>query len=220
MRDALIGLFEREFIEPQESLGMTLVGQFRDLGDADKFVWIRRFEDMPAREYGLRSFYGGPTWKMHRAAANATMIDSDDVFLLRPARPDADLPIGERSTNALPPSRVFVSTAYLLGRPAEESFVATFEQRMRPVLESQGARVIGVFVTERSPNNFPALPVREGVNAFVAFTAFADEDEHRRNDASLDRSRAWGELREAIATQLVAPIERRVLAPTPRSRLR
>ena len=35
-RDELIQLFEREFVEGQESVGMTLVGQFRDLDDGQR----------------------------------------------------------------------------------------------------------------------------------------------------------------------------------------
>src|SRR5829696_7935028 len=42
-RDVLIELFEREFVESQEALGMQLVGQFRDADDPDRFVWLRGF---------------------------------------------------------------------------------------------------------------------------------------------------------------------------------
>ena len=40
-RDTLIELFEREFIESQDTCGMTVLGQFRDLDDPDRFVWLR-----------------------------------------------------------------------------------------------------------------------------------------------------------------------------------
>jgi len=63
---------------------MAVVGQFRDLDDHDRFVWIRGFASMPSRARALASFYGGPAWKAHRAEANAAMIDTDDVLLLRP----------------------------------------------------------------------------------------------------------------------------------------
>jgi hypothetical protein len=85
-RDVLIELFEREFIETQEATGMIVIGQFRDLNNADRFVWLRGFSDMATRAQALEEFYGGPVWKAHRDAANATMIDSDNVLLLRPAR--------------------------------------------------------------------------------------------------------------------------------------
>jgi hypothetical protein len=83
-RDVLISLFDREFVESQEAVGMTVLGQFRDLDDPDRFVWLRGFDDMPHRAEALGRFYGGPIWKAHREQANATMIDSDDVLLLRP----------------------------------------------------------------------------------------------------------------------------------------
>lgn len=62
-RDALIDLFDREFVETQEAVGMTVMGQFRDLDDADRFVWLRGFRDMAARQAGLSAFYGGPVWQ-------------------------------------------------------------------------------------------------------------------------------------------------------------
>src|SRR5688572_25580775 len=42
-RDTLIDLFDREFVETQEAVGMTLIGQFRDLDKPDRFVWLRGF---------------------------------------------------------------------------------------------------------------------------------------------------------------------------------
>lgn len=85
-RDTLIDLFDREFVESQEVHGTLIIGQFRDLGDPDRFVWLRGFEDMPSRPTALQRFYGGPVWRRHSAAANATMIDSDNVLLLRPVQ--------------------------------------------------------------------------------------------------------------------------------------
>src|SRR6478609_2910222 len=86
-RDVLIELFDREFVETQEEVGMKIIGQFRDLDHQDRFVWLRGFRDMNSRGKALSDFYGGPVWKAHREAANATMIDSENVLLLRPALP-------------------------------------------------------------------------------------------------------------------------------------
>jgi NIPSNAP len=84
-RDVLIDLFDREFVETQEEVGIKVIGQFRELDHPDRFVWLRGFRDMTSRAKALNDFYGGPVWKAHREAANATMIDSDNVLLLRPA---------------------------------------------------------------------------------------------------------------------------------------
>src|SRR5947207_2217956 len=73
-RDFLIDLFDREFIESQEILGMYVIGQFRDLDNPNRFVWLRGFRNMSERVEGLTAFYTGPVWKAHREAANSTMI--------------------------------------------------------------------------------------------------------------------------------------------------
>ncbi len=88
-RDVLIPLFEREFIESQERCGMVPIGHYRDLDDPNSFVWFRGFADMETRRRALEAFYTSPSWMDHRDAANATMIDSDNVLLLRPARPES-----------------------------------------------------------------------------------------------------------------------------------
>ena len=64
---------------------MRVIGPFTDLDRPDDFVWLRGFDGMASRDRGLRAFYLGPVWAEHRTAANATMADSDDVLLLRPA---------------------------------------------------------------------------------------------------------------------------------------
>ena len=110
-REVLIDLFDREFVEPQEDLGMAVLGQFRDLDRPDRFVWLRGFVDMDARAEALGRFYGGPVWAAHRDVANATMIDFDDVLLLCPVAADAGFPAGRRP----PPGSV---------EPAENTFPA------------------------------------------------------------------------------------------------
>jgi hypothetical protein len=47
---------------------------------------------MTARHESLAAFYDGPVWAKHRDAANATMVDSDNVMLLRAVTRDDALP--------------------------------------------------------------------------------------------------------------------------------
>jgi hypothetical protein len=178
-RDVLIELFDREFVETQEAVDMAVIGQFRDLDDPERFVWIRGFRDLGTRKRGLETFYGGPVWKQHREAANATMIESDDVLLLRPARPGAGFEAvqGERpppGSTALDGGLV-VATICHLGRPAEQGFLDQFETSLAPLLRDAGVPVVACLVTEHSPNDVPALPIREGENVLVWFARFADE---------------------------------------------
>src|SRR5438445_7768972 len=67
-RDTLIELFEREFVETQEAVGLKIVGTFREPSQPDRFVWLRGFADMDARGKGLNAFYFGPVWQAHRGA--------------------------------------------------------------------------------------------------------------------------------------------------------
>jgi len=55
-RDVLIDLFDSEFVEGQEAVGMWVIGQFRDLDDPNRFVWLRGFRDMPIRAEALHAF--------------------------------------------------------------------------------------------------------------------------------------------------------------------
>src|SRR5260370_20138710 len=71
-RDALIDLFEREFIETQEAVGIQVIGQFRDVDDPNRFVWLRGFRDMASRAKALQNFYGGALRDRHRDEAHIT----------------------------------------------------------------------------------------------------------------------------------------------------
>ena len=222
-RDALVDLFEREFIEGQEAEGMTIVGQFRDIDRPDRFVWVRAFADMPSRAASLKAFYSGPIWRAHSAAANATMIDSDNVLLLHVARPDSGFMADRRprppkgATEA--PQSLVVATICYFPNPVGSEFVTFFDRSVRPPLEAANGRVLASFVTETSRNNFPALPVRDGEHVFVWFSSFASQPEYERHLASLARSAAWPGIAEDLHRRLKGQPEVLRLRPTPRSRL-
>jgi hypothetical protein len=212
-RETLIELFERELVEPQEAAGMSLLGWFCDVHDPDAFVWLRGFADMPSRADALTAFYRGPVWAAHRDAANATMIDSDDVLLLRPARTGAGL----RRVDVPPNGRLLVTT-YHLRRPADHGFLDAFTETIEPALNAIGGRSVGVYVTEPTPNSWPALPVREGEEVLVSLRVFADAAEQGAFSAALatappglarDSEELAGSFeRDATTTLLVTPSSR------------
>jgi hypothetical protein len=222
-RDDLINLFDREFIETQEAVGMRIVGQFRDLDDPDRFVWVRGFRDMPSRARALADFYGGPVWKTHREAANATMIDSDNVLLLRPARSNTGFLLADRPSGGTNPKGkgLVVATIYYFEAPVTGDFVAFFEGSLKPVLEDTGASILAYFVTEASANTFPKLPVREGENVFVWFSRFIDQPAYEDHKAQLSRLQRWqSELSQDLKRRLKRQPEVLKLTPTERSQLR
>ena len=224
-REVLVDLFDRELVESQEAAGMASVGQFRDLDDPDRFVWIRGFASMPARARALASFYGGPVWKAHSARANATMIDSDNVLLLRPvtarsgfpAPTAARLPIG--NTPAVP-SRI-LATLYYRDQPFDQAFADFFDRQARPVLIETGATPLACLQTEHAENTFPALPVRTGENVFVWLACFPSGARLGDHLRQVERSGSWQDrvLPALSATTTGVPQQLR-LAPTARSLLR
>ena len=200
-REALIGIFDGHLIEDQEAAGMTIIGQFRDLDRPDMFVWLRGFDSMEARKSALSAFYGGPVWAAWRDAANATMIDSDDVLLLKPAWPGADFDLSRSHRTALPDTETSSDNGRLAGivvirihhlpPGTEADFARGFETAAVPVFEALGAKMLGVFVTEHAENSFPRLPVRAGENVFISVAGFDSAEAHARHEAALAASPEW-----------------------------
>jgi hypothetical protein len=197
-RDVLIELFDRELVESQEAVGMRVMGQFRDLDDADRFVWLRGFADMASRAQGLQAFYSGPVWAAHSNAANPTMLDWDNVLLLKPAWPGA-------AVASKPDDRAAAGSAEL---PPGILGATVFS------LRAGGAKVLGWYVTEPSANNFARLPVREGEQVLVGLAMFSDT-------AALDafaHGEAWQrDVAPLLEPWLVGRPQALRLAPTARS---
>jgi hypothetical protein len=221
-RDELIRLFEREFVESQEAVGIQLIGQFYDLDDANRFIWLRGFHDMAARAESLHAFYSGPVWKAHREAANATMIDSDNVLLLRLPHGSCGFsfktakrpPLGSRAKQ----DGFIAATIYYFDEPVNAEFIRTFENTIKPSLIETGASVLAYFVTEDTPNTFPRLPVREGEYVFVSFAGFHDQDAYRNQFTRLRESKLWREkIENFLKRNIKGNPEVLRLTPTPRS---
>ncbi|MFC0624502.1 NIPSNAP family protein [Kribbella deserti] len=231
-RDELIDLFDRYFVEGQEATGMQLVGQFRDLDDPDRFVWLRGFPDYESRGKALSDFYGGPVWKAHREAANATMLDSDNALLLKPLlvregypepgsiRPPigaADVPPSFGAAD-VPPS--IVAGAVYHRSSLSDGFTDFFRNDIEPALSEAGARPVAVFETYPAENNFPALPLRDDP-VLVWLTTFAGPASYDAYRDRLATSPKWRDHLEPELTRLSAtPPQHLRLTPTTRSALR
>jgi hypothetical protein len=207
-RDDLVDVFEEHFVESQEEEGMSVIGTFRNLDDEAKFVWLRGFSSMPERRRGLEAFYGGPVWKANRERANDTMIDSDNVLLLRPARNGLGLPAaGTRlPVGAAAVDRGIVEiVVLLLDTPADDETI----ELVASCLDGSTGKLLGLLVTEDAENDFPSLPVREGEHALVCVIGHPD------------RARPGGGQLRAAASRLpnLIGIEELRLAPTARSLL-
>jgi len=220
-RDDLVALFEREFLDSQETMGSRIVGTFRNVDDPDRFVWMRAFADMPARAAALDAFYTSAAWLERRAAANATIVDSDDVLLLRPVagRLIEQAPVrAPAGASGRFDSRIVVDSWFLEPR-AEESFRELFAEEAVPVLHAVGAAPLASFATLHEPNSYPRLPVRENETAFIALTRFESAEAQEAHRAALLASAAWRGVASRIERLLVAPASLLRLEPTARSAL-
>jgi hypothetical protein len=213
-RDALIALFDRHFVESQEAVGMTIVGQFRDRHRPDRFVWIRGFSNMQRRHAALEQFYGGPVWAEHKAAANTTMLDVSDVRLLKPSRPDTAFHIDVSSRPALSetrPTAIVLAGIHRLRQPADASVMLRFEEQGVPALRRAGVHVDSVLVTESAPNTFTRLPVREGDHLLVWFGSLKGSE--------VPTTQRLEEANAALGPLVDGPLQVLELEPTPRSLL-
>jgi quinol monooxygenase YgiN len=219
-RDDLIDLFESHFVAGQEDAGMHIVGQFRDLDDPDRFVWMRAYDSWTARGEALSAFYYGPVWQEHRERANATLIDSDDALLLRPIRLGPGYPrYGTPRPDAESSSVVGITVVYR-DRPVDDEFRDLVVERVLPVLADTGGEPVAVLVTDPSPNNFPALPLRDE-NAVVWINRFADDAAYAEHRSRLDAAPTWRhELLPALLQTAKLPMQQLRLRPAARSQLR
>lgn len=196
-RQDFVDIFDREFVETQEALGIEVVAQFTDLDKPDRYVWIRRFPNMEARKASLDAFYSGPVWAEHSAAANPMMTEWHDVLLLKPAGEGRDLavnaadrpPPGRKDAAAKPLAILVWDVVPDSGAPVAEAVARAFPD----------ARA--VYITEPSRNTYPRLPIREDASVVVAI---------------LDRAPPV----DGATVDGRAPSQVLRLAPTPRSALR
>lgn len=203
-RDTLIDLFDREFVESQEAVGMDVLGQFRDLHRPDSFVWLRGFRDMATRHESLTAFYDGPVWAEHRDQANATMIDFDNVMLLRAVSDRDALPTHRPDRRDKRKPTGLIAVVAELVEHIDDDAIGDFTSRVVPELHESGWRTLGLYATEEAPNTFARLPVRTD-KAVVWAGAIANA-----NPAAVSL---------AVTPTANRPQERHVLAPTTRSLL-
>ncbi|MGP8056571.1 MAG: NIPSNAP family protein [Nitrososphaerales archaeon] len=221
-RDILIDLWERYFVEEQENMGADLVGQFRQENNQDKFVWLRGFPDMATRGRMLAAFYSCPIWIEHRQEANATMVDSDNVLLLREAWPGAGFHHEPRKSFdfELPIAGLVTANILYLDSGPTNAVLGSLESVLAQILLGAGASDVATYVTEHSPNNYPRLPIRERENVFMWFSRFEGGEAFEEHVRNLAGNVAWSEIQQRLARYGGRPAETLILDPTRRSKYR
>jgi hypothetical protein len=201
MRERFTDYFENHFIESQDILGGYVFGQFRIQGEDDKFFWIRGFEDMQSRLDFLCGFYEqGQVWKEFGSAANEMMLDSDNVYLLKPLRQSFTF-------SELPRQKGIIVIEFYFANPNQlEQLTAFFRANYASFLKSKPT----LWISEMTANDFPRLPVIQDRNLLVSITSYADESDYqtqlRQSAESKNRMR-----------RLIANESNLILYPTPNS---
>jgi hypothetical protein len=218
-REDFIKYFEAYFPEAFEQLGALALGQFRERGNASRFVWLRGFHSRFDRPIVNSAFYFGPLWREHSLKMNSLMSDSDNVLLLRPLAPDTEitvLPAVDPVTEKNDVRGIAVAQIFSLKSQPDEALSA----RLRREFSSYhvpGVREAGILVTLDAPNNFPQLRVRND-GPFLVWLGILKDEESLKASFTAATQRV-GEMLASEKLLRDTP-EVLVLEPTPRSRLR
>jgi len=80
-RAEFIDLFEKRAIPALRSYGMKIIGPLLDVENPNKFVFLRSFPSLEARDQMKDDFYGSELWKNELEHLAMPMLDSYDVIL-------------------------------------------------------------------------------------------------------------------------------------------
>ena len=126
---------------------------------------------MQTRLTFLRSFYErGEVWKQFGPSANEMMLDSDNVYLLKP--------LGRESFayDEFAKGKGIVVVESFFTRPNHRDELAALLQADR-TSHLNGEPI--VCVSEMSENDFPRLPVIQDENLLVRITTFREESDYQ-----------------------------------------
>jgi hypothetical protein len=183
--DSFRNLFNDRFRAPMKELGGYTVGQFRIDGDEDRFVWMRGFRDMRARFDCLNAFYlNSPVWKKYKGDANGMIVNSDNVYLLRPLEINS-LTVGDAERQFGKKKAVVVVDFYICNSTLDKT-IALFKNDYIPFLKSLEVNDVTFWVSEMSENDFPRLPVFQDKNLLVSITVFQNEREAKSRLKKID----------------------------------
>ena len=134
-----------------------------DLDRPDRFVWflrLRRHGGASHRVAGVlrRAGLGRRT----ATSRNATMVDFDDVRLLRAITPGSRLrrtAAPAEGRHPLPPAGLVTVTVSVLSAGVDGPLPALVRD-LDDALRSAGAPCLALLITEPTPNDYLALPVR------------------------------------------------------------
>jgi len=206
MRNRFADFFNEHFIGSQAELGGYVLGQYKPKGEEENFLWIRGFEDMPARSKFLPAFYSGPVWKQYREEANAMLANNDNVHLLKPLLlKDAtiDTTTGINSNTFHYGSGIMVIEYYIANHKLDK-LIDLFASKYLSILKNAGNETLTLWISELTENDFPRLPVFQDRNLLVTISFYKDEacfiSQKKKADASIS-TELKTEMQDIITTK-------------------
>ena len=128
---------------------------------------------MEARVKFLNDFYvDSKTWKDYGKGANDMMINSDNVYLLRPLATSI-------SVNFMEVSHKIVVVNFYSCNSTLDKVIALFNTEYIPYLESIEVNNTTLWVSEMQENDFPRLPAFQDKNLLVSITSFENKKEYQ-----------------------------------------
>ncbi len=187
--DEFASYFNKHFVKPMNELGGYTLGQFKIDGLSDRFLWLRGFTDMKTRIKFLNDFYiQSNVWKEFGPGANDMMINSDNVYLLRPlhsGKKDTE-ESGPVNSNVLQTGNDITVIDFYICNSTLYKVIDLFETSYLPFLKKLDIQNISLWISEMSENDFPRLPVFQDKNLLVAITSYQTEKEYRKKQREID----------------------------------
>jgi hypothetical protein len=177
LADTFSHYFHSKFVAPMNDLAGYTLGEFKINGVNDRFVWLRGFANMRTRIKFLNDFYlDSPTWKEYGKGANEMMINSDNVYLLKPLHKNV----------LLKTEKAFTVIDFYICNSTIEKVIKLFDAEYIPFLKTINVDDISFWISEMTVNDFPRLPVFQDKNLLVSITHYKDEAEYQTRQKEID----------------------------------
>jgi len=165
--------FSNHFESRMNEMGGYTMGKFNISSVNDRFVWFRGFADMKIRVKFLNDFYiNSPTWKEFGPAANEMMINSDNVYLLRPLTSGITIDL-------LAANDQITTVDFYICNSTLDKVIDLFNKSYIPFLKTLDIHNTTLWVSEMQENDFPRLPVFQDKNLLVQITHYKTQKEYK-----------------------------------------
>ena len=171
VRSEFADYFNAHFVESQNASGGNVLGRFAVKGNDDKFFWIRGFADMQTRSAFLPEFYYGEVWKKFGGEANEMMLDSDNVYLLKPVN----------NEQFFRKRKVMAVDLYFAADGKLDELIIAFQRDFVRNLKKSTSADVTLWRSELSENDFPKLPVFQYENLLAVICGFENKADHQSN---------------------------------------